>query len=172
MPNYTADQIALRDLLEAEKAKTLAWVAEDPQNRWATYAVVDLDHWAEQGITSVAQYERRNTEMFIWDVYKDVHGIRPRFLNMSEMSDEELNEFADRLANEAEEEAKREAAREEKAVEKFEAKIAELIEIGAGDRETALRWLREGDDEQYQYDNGYFEFCNGLPYGYLKKEAA
>ena len=40
-----------------------------------------------------------------------------------------------------------------------------LIESGAGDRQTALRWIREAQDEHWR-DNDSMSYNFGLPYGY------
>lgn len=133
MTNYTADQLALRDLLEAEKARTQAWVAEG-EGRWAMWSTTDLDHWAEMGVTSVASYERHNDESYISDSYKEVHGFRPRWINFDIMSDEAVRALAERMDNEAREAQEREGRQHEE-------EIASMMEHGAPDRETALRWM-------------------------------
>ena len=170
---YSADQLELLAVLEAARDKTVAWVNEDPENRFAGYATTDLDHWAECGVFSVADFERHELESAIWDTYKEAHGVRPRWMNMSEMSMDELRAEYTRLLREADEERSREVAREVAAAEAFEAQIAVTIEMGAADRETAIRWIREAyDDEDMIRRDGSFEYCNGLPYGYLKGAAA
>lgn len=133
MTDYTADQLALLALLEAEKARTEAWVAE-AEGRWAMYPAQDLDHWAEMGVTSIASYERSGNEALIWDVYKETHGVRPRWINFSEMSDEEVSEMAKSILAEAREEQ----GREER---EYEEQIASMLAHGAPDRETAIRWM-------------------------------
>lgn len=40
---------------------------------------------------------------YIWDVYKEINGVRPRFLPLSSMTWEELESYARRLAEQAEE---------------------------------------------------------------------
>jgi len=65
-------------------------------------------------------------------------------------------------------------ARERKAqaaaARDFEARVGELIAVGAGNRETALRWIMEADGNGYN-DWEYVAFVNGLPCGYFRKEA-
>lgn len=48
---------ALQAHIEALNAKTEAWVAEDPTNRCAFLLESDPKFWAEQGITTVAEFE-------------------------------------------------------------------------------------------------------------------
>ena len=160
----------LQEFLNNKKAKTEAWVAEDPSNRWATYPTTDLAHWAEYGIYTIAQYERYNMESTIWDLYKDVHGIRPRWMNFEAMSDAELEAEYNSLLVELEEENKREAEEQERAVASFEAKLDSLVAMGAGSREKAIQWIIDAEGDDF-YDNSYFEYEMGLPYGYLKKVA-
>jgi hypothetical protein len=46
--------------------------------------------------------------------------------------------------------------------------LAALIGAGAGDRATAIRWMHEANDTNY--DPEYLCYCLGLPYGYFRKE--
>ena len=89
----------LAQYLRERNAKTEAWVAEDPDNRWAGMYTEDLSHWAEMGIYTVAQLERYDMETTIWDLYKDVTGIRPRHMDFKSMSDEDLRKEYDYLVS-------------------------------------------------------------------------
>lgn len=168
---YTNDQLALLAHLEAARDEILAWVEAAP-GRWAGYAPCDLDFWAEQGVMSIADYELHDMRSNIWDLYKDVHGIRPRWMNFDEMSADELRATYDSLIEELQEQNARQAKAEAEAVERFEAKIAELIGMGAGDREGALRWLRQSMSHVEElYGNEFLENAHGLPYRYLSQAA-
>jgi hypothetical protein len=160
----------LLSYIKAKNEKTISWVNEDPQNRFATTLLEDVDFWNGQGVHTVAQFKRYDMETTIWDLYKDVHGIRPRWLDFDAMSDAELEAFYDSLLVDLEEENQRRAIEQAQAIENFEALIAELIDNGAGNRETAIRWLRQADEWCNHDDNFCYEY--GLPYGYLKKEVA
>ena len=100
----TPSQIALQSHLAAEEARIKAWVAEDPENRWATCPpstteeVLDL---AKQGITSVEEYELDSARNDLWEVYKDIHGISPRWLNIWEMSMEQVKRELDLIAQQS-----------------------------------------------------------------------
>lgn len=89
--------ITLAQYLRSLNAKTEAWIAEDPTNRWAGLIVEDLSHWAEMGIHTVAQFKRYDLETLVWDMYKDAMGFRPRHIDFSSMTDEELQSEADSL---------------------------------------------------------------------------
>lgn len=80
--------------------ETRAWVAEDPENRWAGLYVEEADFWAERGITTVEEFEFDSMASTIYDLYKDVHGIRPRWINFDEMSYEELDSMYKSLLDE------------------------------------------------------------------------
>jgi hypothetical protein len=60
-------------------ARTEAWIAEDPENRWATVPM-PAERWAEQGITTVEQYRHSSAVDTYSDMYKDRFGIRPRMV--------------------------------------------------------------------------------------------
>ncbi len=100
--------MTLAEHLAALNAEKLAWIAEDPDNRWTGLYVEELDFWAEMGVTTVAQFKRYENESFFWEMYKDVTGCRPRHINLKDMSDEELEHEIDLLSRMMEDEIKRE----------------------------------------------------------------
>ena len=89
--------MSLAAYLAERNAATLAWIAEDPDNRWAGLIVEDLDFWAEMGIYTVEQYKRHDLESLVWDMYKDAMGFRPRHIDFASMTLEELEAEADSL---------------------------------------------------------------------------
>ena len=99
---------SLASHLAALNAEKLAWVAEDPANRWTGLWVEDLSHWAEMGIHTVAQFKRYENETLFWDMYKEVTGCRPRHINLKDMSDEELEKEINLLGRMMEDEIRRE----------------------------------------------------------------
>lgn len=108
----------------------------------------------------------------ISDLHKDAYGYRPRegfFQRWQEATPAEKQEQWDWLCQVVERVLEEEAAQEKVSVACFEELVAETISLGAGDRETALRWIMEGS-----ICNGDWEFLcyeYGLPYGYFKKVA-
>ena len=57
-----------------------------------------------------------------------------------------------------------------RATEKFEVRVAAVIDAGAADRETAVRWIADADG-----CNGDLEhlcYVNGLPLTYFDKEVS
>ena len=92
--------MTLAEYLRERNVQTEAWVAEDPANRWAGMYTEDLSHWAEMGITTVAELERYEMETSIWDLFKDVHGFRPRHIDFKTMTDEDLKTEYEYLVDE------------------------------------------------------------------------
>jgi len=83
---------------------------------------------------------------YISDASKDAQGWRVR-MDITNMTIAELEEeciaWSDRVVESIDFE-KKEAAQ---AVEKFKALVQHTIEMGAGDEETALRWLVQGEQD-------------------------
>lgn len=105
---------SLASYLADRNAATLAWVAEDPANRWAGTYTEDLAHWAEYGVFTVAQFKRWEMETSIREFAKDVLGFRPHY-DFASMTDEDLEKEFDYLvkANEREIAAREEWDRQE-----------------------------------------------------------
>ena len=103
-----------------------------------------------------------------YDAYKDAYGIRPRWYNYDAMTEDELVEELNRLGDVIEEQERRRFADECAAAEAFEDRIRDLIESGAQDYETALRWIHEA--EGTDGDDEYLCYTLGLSYGYFNKE--
>ena len=104
-----------------------------------------------------------------WDMYKDAYGFRPRGIDTDSWTvDQYIQEF-DHLEKVIQERIDEENEAQQAAALKFEDRVLQLIGLGAGNRETALRWI---DDADGSYgDMEYLCFLNGLPYGYFKKTA-
>jgi hypothetical protein len=58
------------------------------------------DHWVSYGIFTLRDLVRQNLIDYIWDEYKSVNGIRPRFMNFSKMGIRELRKEVNYLMNE------------------------------------------------------------------------
>jgi hypothetical protein len=127
-----------------------------------TSNTVDFPAWEE--LTTLEQYSS-----IYWDMYKDAFGIRPRGIDTSAWTEadylaefEELGEVI--KANEI-----TQGIEEAKATEKFERRVAELMTMGAKDRDMALRWIHEA--EQTNGDDSYLAWTLGLPYRYFSKQS-
>jgi nitrogen regulatory protein PII-like uncharacterized protein len=104
------------------------------------------------------------SETDLSDFYKDAHGFRPR--NYKEWwTKEELEAEYNYLSKVCEDNMKREAIAEAEALVKFEKLVEETINHGAGDRETAIRWLVQGEGLELNIsDLQYFFWGHGLSY--------
>lgn len=133
--------------IEKLNAEKQAWMDAGP-DRWTGMITTDLDHWAEYGVFTVEDYERYELEAYIWDAYKDAYGYRPRHMDFKSMSLAELEAEADRVTEAARAQYEEEKAQEERDLAEFKATVQKTVELGAGDEETALRWLTQ-DEEFY-----------------------
>ncbi len=129
---------SLASYLADRNAATLAWVAEDPANRWAGTYTEDLAHWAEYGVFTVAQFKRWEMETSIREFAKDVLGFRPHY-DFASMTDEDLEKEFDYLAKANEREI---AAQEEWDRQEEEYRLEQEAERAA--------WLAE-QPEQIDY---------------------
>jgi hypothetical protein len=168
--------ITLKEHLEARAAETAAWVAEDPENRFAASYTVDIDHWNEMGIYTVEQFELYSAKAEYYDLYKSVHGHRSgsRWVWGDDVTLETVKSELEFLYEEAKREAEYEAKREKEAIEAFENEITRFIEVGAGDRETALRWWVQAnvtpeENDAHGYDVKYICWCHNLPYEFANE---
>ena len=107
------------------------------------------------------------------DLFKDVYGMRPGegfWQRWAEATDDEKQEQWDWLIQCLDRVMREEAFAKERAIANFEDLVSKTIESGAGDRETALRWIMQGSS----HANGDWEFLcyeYGLPYHYFRKAA-
>lgn len=104
-----------------------------------------------------------------WDMYKDAYGFRPRGVDTDNWTVEQFMAEFDHLEQVIQERIGEEREAQADAALKFEDRVLQLIGLGAGNRETALRWIDEADGSYG--DMEYLCFLNGLPYGYFTKIA-
>ena len=94
------------------------------------------------------------------------------------MTNEELEKELEFLSGVAKERMEEEERAEQAAYERFEEQVADTIKMGAGDRNTAIRWILNAEGLDKEYDMGYVCYCLGLGYNKQKmfeeamKEAA
>ena len=97
-------------------------------------------------------FKRNEVLSYISDLYKDVNGVRPRGYNFHEWSDIELEAFTDKLIAQLKENEELERLQEEADVKRFQDQVQKTIELGAGNRKTALKWLFSSEE----YDQGEY----------------
>jgi|GEM_PF-579962 len=147
--------------IESLNAESQAWLDANPGS-WTGMITTDLDHWAEYGVHTVEDFKRHELESFIWDAYKDAYGIRPRFMDFESMSMEELQKEADRVAEAAREQYELEVAQAEADLREFKELVQKTIDMGAGDEDTALRWLTQGDVFHHGQDVEHWVWNRGI----------
>lgn len=123
----------------------------------------------EQFKTWEEMSNKEQLECIFWDAYKDAHGFRPRHINVSAMTEAELESELQVLGELIDQQEKARKEDEARAVVKFCKRIDEVIKSGAKNRETALRWIHEADGSNG--DDEYLCFLNGLPYGFFRQAA-
>lgn len=98
------------------------------------------------------------------DTYKDAYGVRPRF-DVSHYTLQDWETCFQQLYAAISEHTRIEKIIEESAAADLEKRIAKLIEMGASDRWTAIRWIAEA--EAAGEDLEYLCYLLGVPYGYF-----
>ena len=104
-----------------------------------------------------------------WDSYKDAHGFRPRGQDVGHWTVADFQRELESLGEVIEQAEKARREDEAQAVVRFSKRIQQVIDSGAKDRETALRWIMEADDCRGDWE--YLCYHNGLPYGFFRKAA-
>ena len=105
--------------------------------------------------------EREQLLIYISDVHKDAYGFRPRGKYGDDWTVEELKEELDRLVDYANEVYEQEQIAAEKAADAFDEQILAVQASGAGNREQAIKWLVEADEdalwdiEHYVWKHGF-----------------
>jgi hypothetical protein len=104
-----------------------------------------------------------------WEFYKELYNVRPRWVNFESCTEADLEEMLASLSKQAEGVWAQREADEKEAIARFEASVATTIAAGAADRATAVKWLQ--DAEGGADDIEFFEYLQGIPYGYVAKTA-
>jgi hypothetical protein len=104
-----------------------------------------------------------------WEFYKEVYNVKPRWINFEGITEAEITEMLAQLSKQAEGVWAQREADEKEAIARFEKSVANTIANGAADRATAIKWLQ--DAEGGNDDIEFFEYLQGVPYGYVAKTA-
>jgi hypothetical protein len=99
------------------------------------------------------------------DLHKDVYGFRPGDTLMEEWHERtprQKQELWNALCDELEENTKAEKAAEIVAVDKFEARVQDVIGLGADNRETALEWIVSQETFYHEQDVEHFVWEQGI----------
>lgn len=113
--------------------------------------------------------EIQDLQLQYWELYKDVHGIKPRWVDFSSPVWQDvsyLQEAVARLEVELAQVMQEETIRQQEMVLQFEQDVAQLRLAGAKDDATAVRWLMEAEGYE-PHEKELFCYNWGLPYNYL-----
>lgn len=99
---------ALQAHIQEKNAEKVAWVAEDPKNRWSAMLVDDPAHWAEMGIHTVEEFEKYVLVSDIYETTRSCYGYKPNWNNLMSLSIAELHSELALLENECVVQLKRE----------------------------------------------------------------
>lgn len=113
--------------------------------------------------------ELEQLEVTYCEMHKDVYGVKARWYRAESV--EQARKDLETLGRALDAELEREAAEQQEAIAKFNKRIEDTIAAGAGDRETALRWIMDADDCPRRDDWDYLCYVNGLPYGFFRETA-
>ena len=128
---------------------------EGNENAFYIGVTEDLDHWAEYGVTTPAEFDLYNARAQYYDYHKDVHGFRPIWSQVQKMTLERLEEEMNYLGRLAEEEFKAEEAVQNRRQKDFEDEVSHMIKHGAGNRETAIQWMFDAVVAAGHFSNYY-----------------
>lgn len=101
----------------------------------------------------------------ISDFHKEVYGHRPSSEYMQEWnasSPSQKQKVWDEYARINEIQMIESKAQEERDVAKFEDRVQDVINIGAGNRKTALKWITEGETFYHSQDVEHFVWEQGI----------
>mgnify|MGYP006928172775 FL=1 len=115
--------------------------------------------------------KRWDTYSMISDTFKSINGCRTRF-DWSVWTQEELDTYLNELVAQSIEQQKEEEVWEKQKESELEKNIQSVIASGAGDRETAIRWMWDAFLAEKEYpDLDYWFYQLQIPYrGDLSKE--
>tara|TARA_B110000503_G_scaffold122814_1_gene187788 strand:- start:783 stop:1184 length:402 start_codon:yes stop_codon:yes gene_type:complete len=101
----------------------------------------------------------------ISDFHKDVYGYRPResFWNEWEtLTPTQKQTIWDEYDRVSELQAIEAKAQDERDIAEFEARVQDVINIGAGNRKTALKWITQSETFYHGQDVEHFVWEQGI----------
>ena len=104
------------------------------------------------------------TDLFS-DLHKDVYGYRPREAAMEDWNSRtprQKNELYNALCDELEEVTRDDERRAARNVFEFTGEILDMIELGAKDRETALRWMTQEEEFHSEQCVSHWVWARGI----------
>lgn len=162
--------MTLLDYIKSENKKKQEWVNAGP-GRWTGMYSEDLSYWADKGIYTAEDLKLDDDRNMLYETVAHVYSKSfARGMGIWDMPAadiaKEIKEFSSLAQQQFEEETKQ----TQRNVDDFERNVQNIISAGAGDRETALRWMvEEFDDHNLPYGGSYATYHFNLPSSYIKE---
>lgn len=153
-------------LIDAIRAYNVSDCAKDFEGNFTYTISEDLNLWAGREVFTVGQFEEwLDLKQLYSDYHKEAYGIRPRH-DYSDYTLSQLQACYEQFASICEENARIEEKREKVAVESFKASARKIMNSGAKDFMTAIRWMMQADDvnPRYRQDVENWMWDHGILY--------
>jgi len=89
--------------IQKKNAETQTWLDENPECMAGMF-IEDLSHWHDYQVFTPEDFDKYLLKSNIWDAFKDLHGVRPRHMDLDNMTLEQLQAELDDLSKQFEEE--------------------------------------------------------------------
>ena len=96
------------------------------------------------------------------DFHKDAYGFRPRDHEFYSATPERKQEIWDAIGRAFDRRQAEEAELEAQSLIDFEKEVQSCIELGAGDRQTALRWMTQNETFYHSQDIEHWVWGRGV----------
>jgi len=105
------------------------------------------------------------SDELISDLHKDARGFRPHeafYEGWTQSDDDNKQAIWDGLCREMDRREEMEACNEAYLLAKFKEEVQSYIELGAGDRQTALRWMTQDETFYHSQDVEHWVWKQGI----------
>ena len=105
------------------------------------------------------------SDQLISDLHKDALGFRPIeafYEGWAQSDDDKKQAIWDGLCREMDRRQEEEARNEAYLLAKFKEEVQSYIELGAGDRQTALRWMTQDETFYHSQDIEHWVWKQGI----------
>ena len=152
----------IKSMNEASKKEML----ETP-NCFIGMLVEDPAHWREYGVYTVKQLTRYLDEQTLYETVATATSksyARTVVAESKYWTDEKFQKELKSYGAWADEEIENEKKFEQETYEKFESQVKKNLELGAENREQAIKWILQSLDLDKETDAGYICYSLGLSY--------
>ena len=164
--------MTLLEYIRNENKKKQEWVNAGP-NRWTGMYSEDLSYWAEKDIFTAEDLKLDDDRNMLYETVSHVYSKSyARGMDIWNMSQSDVSNEIKVFSVIAKRKFEEEIRQSKLNVEKFEQRIEQVIETGAGDRETALRWIIQSEDfseHNMMYGGSYATYHFNLPSSYSEE---